>query len=203
MHSRTSSGKVSHDFSKKSGFDKMVNNCSSSAIRLSCSETGTPSSRATRWVPVIAMFLNRQQVHDDPKFQNSWQELYCSLSLNYNNKGYISWILKKQRTGTAAQKKDFLEVEDDPIMERIVLIFLIVFFIALLVFPADWFLKYRSGGMGSSRKRRMKMKDEGWIETRCTNDRSGLIIKPFVEELWLSDQRCTEALCVRILLVGK
>ena len=37
--------------------------------------------------------------------------------------------------------KDFLEIEEDPIMERIVLIFLILFFIALLVIPSDWFLK--------------------------------------------------------------
>ena len=50
-------------------------------------------------------------------------------------------IEKNNKPEVAKNKKDFLEVEEDPIMERIVLIFLIVFFIALLIIPADWFLK--------------------------------------------------------------
>jgi hypothetical protein len=50
-------------------------------------------------------------------------------------------IEKKNEPETTNTKKDFLEVQEDPIMERIVLIFLIVFFITLLIVPADWFLK--------------------------------------------------------------
>ena len=37
--------------------------------------------------------------------------------------------------------RTILETEEDPVMEKIVLIFLIIFLICLLVIPSDWFLK--------------------------------------------------------------
>ena len=39
---------------------------------------------------------------------------------------------------TGEESPEYIE---DPILERLVLIFLVVFLIALIVIPADWFLK--------------------------------------------------------------